>query len=176
MSSHKKPVARSTEPPVDMLPVEDAVDRILSFCRQLPSETRAIDEAVGQVLATDITAPFDIPPHDNTAMDGYAVQSASTDGASESNPVRLRVIGELAAGYLYEESVGPGEAVRIMTRRADARWRRHHRPVRRDRRVRLARARTGTRDDRRCRHPQGGRPGQQHSTPRRRRAPGTTGP
>ena len=73
--------ARSTEPPVDMLPVEDAVDRILSFCRRLPAETRAIDEAVGQVLATDISAPFDIPPHDNTAMDGYAVQSASTDGA-----------------------------------------------------------------------------------------------
>ncbi|MYE05635.1 MAG: hypothetical protein F4Y04_00150 [Chloroflexi bacterium] len=115
MSSHKAPVARSTEPPVDMLPVEDALDRILSFCRVLPSETRAIDDAVGQVLATDITAPFDIPPHDNTAMDGYAVQSASTDDAAESNPIRLRVIGELAAGYLYDGAVGPGEAVRIMT-------------------------------------------------------------
>ena len=115
MSSHQSPVTRSTEPPVDMLPVEDAVDRILSFCPRLPSETRAIDDAVGQVLATDITAPFDIPPHDNTAMDGYAVQSESTGGATESNPVRLRVIGELAAGYLYDGEVRAGQAVRIMT-------------------------------------------------------------
>ncbi len=105
----------ATEPPADLLPVEEAATRILSFCQQLPSEIRAIDDAIGQVLAADISAPFDIPPHDNTAMDGYAVQSASTDGASETNPVRLRVIGELAAGYLYDRSVGPGEAVRIMT-------------------------------------------------------------
>ncbi len=107
--------ARATEPPVDMLPVEDAVERILSFCRQLSAETRSIEDAVGQVLAGDISAPFDIPPHDNTAMDGYAVQSASTEGATESTPVRLRVIGELAAGYLFDQAVGAGEAVRIMT-------------------------------------------------------------
>ena len=98
-----------------MLPVEDAAERILSFCATLPAERLAIEDAVGQVLATDISAPFDIPPHDNTAMDGYAVQSGSTDGAAESNPVRLKVIGELAAGYLFDGSVGPGEAVRIMT-------------------------------------------------------------
>ncbi len=98
-----------------MLPVEDAAERILSFCAPLPAERLAIEDAVGQVLATDISAPFDIPPHDNTAMDGYAVQSDSTDGAAESNPVRLKVIGELAAGYLFDGSVGPGEAVRIMT-------------------------------------------------------------
>ena len=106
---------RPTEPPVDMLPVEDALERILDLCDALPAETRAIDDAVGQVLAEAIVAPFDIPPHDNTAMDGYAVQSASTAGASEDGPVRLRVIGELAAGYLYEGEVGAGEAVRIMT-------------------------------------------------------------
>ena len=106
---------RSTEPPAAMLPVEDALDRILALCDLLPSESRPVDEAVGQVLATSIVAPFDIPPHDNTAMDGYAVQSASTDGASETNPLRLRVIGELAAGYLADQRVGPGEAMRIMT-------------------------------------------------------------
>ena len=106
---------RATEPPVDLLPVEDALQRILGLCAPLPAETRPIDDAVGQVLAEPIVAPFDIPPHDNTAMDGYAVQSASTDGASEGAPVRLRVIGELAAGYLYDGAVGAGEAVRIMT-------------------------------------------------------------
>ena len=106
---------RATEPPVDMLPVEDALERVLDLCAPLSAETRPIDDAVGQVLAEPIVAPFDIPPHDNTAMDGYAVQSASTDGASEGAPVRLRVIGELAAGYLYDGAVGVGEAVRIMT-------------------------------------------------------------
>ena len=106
---------RATEPPAVMLPVEDALERILALCEPLPAEPRSIDQAVGQVLASDIVAPFDIPPHDNTAMDGYAVQADSTDGAAESNPVRLQVIGELAAGYLSDQTVGPGQAIRIMT-------------------------------------------------------------
>ena len=106
---------RPTEPPLDMLPVEDALQRILDLCEPLPAETRPIVDAVGQVLAESIVAPFDIPPHDNTAMDGYAVQSASTAGASQDAPQRLRVIGELAAGYVYDGAVGAGEAVRIMT-------------------------------------------------------------
>jgi len=106
---------RATEPPVDMLPVEDALERILELCEPLAPQTRPIDEAVGQVLAESIVAPFDIPPHDNTAMDGYAVQSASTAGASAAAPRRLRVVGELAAGYLYEGRVGAGEAVRMRT-------------------------------------------------------------
>ena len=108
-------MARATEPPVDMLPVEDALARILDLCEPLATETLPIDAAVGQVLAESIVAPFDIPPLDNTAMDGYAVQSASTEDASESAPLRLRVVGELAAGYVYAGAVGAGEAVRIMT-------------------------------------------------------------
>ena len=104
-----------TEPPADMLPVEEALARILALVREMPRERKPIGEAVGQVLAEDVVAPFDIPPHDNTAMDGYAVQAADTAGASEESPVRLRVSGELAAGYLYEGALGAGEAVRIMT-------------------------------------------------------------
>ena len=106
---------RATEPPAAMLPVEDALQHILDLCPPLPAETKPLHEAAGQVLAQPAIAPFDIPPHDNTAMDGYAVQAASTGGASESAPVRLSVIGELAAGALYDGSVGPGQAVRIMT-------------------------------------------------------------
>ena len=60
----------------------------------------------------DITATFDIPPLDNTAMDGYAVRSSDTSGASETAPVELRVIGEVAAGYIYDGEVEPGGAVR----------------------------------------------------------------
>ena len=98
-----------------MLPVEEALDRILALCDVLPPQTQPIDEALGQVLADDVVAPFDIPPLDNTAMDGYAVQAADTRNADSDRPVRLRVGGELAAGYLYDGEVGPGEAVRIMT-------------------------------------------------------------
>ena len=106
---------RSTEPPAAMIPVEEALARILALCDRLPPERRPITEVDGQVLAEDIRAPFDIPPLDNTAMDGYAVRAADTDGALAARPIGLTVTGELAAGYVYTGTVGPGEAVRIMT-------------------------------------------------------------
>jgi molybdopterin molybdotransferase len=62
-----------------------------------------------------VVAPFDIPPLDNTAMDGYAVRAADTEAASESRPRELRVVADLAAGYVLDTPVGAGEAVRIMT-------------------------------------------------------------
>ncbi|MCH7811745.1 MAG: molybdopterin molybdotransferase MoeA, partial [Chloroflexi bacterium] len=98
-----------------MISVEEALERILSYFERLqPEETPALD-AMGQVLATDVVATFDIPPLDNTAMDGYAVRAADTESASESSPARLRVTGEVAAGYIYDGEVTPGTAVRIMT-------------------------------------------------------------
>lgn len=98
-----------------MISVEEALERILSYCHQLEPEETPILDALGQVLAEDIVAPFSIPPLDNTAMDGYAVIAADTDGASEQSPVSLNVVGELAAGYVYDGRVEPGTAVRIMT-------------------------------------------------------------
>ena len=56
-----------------------------------------------------------MPPFPNTAMDGYAVRAADTVGAAEGAPVRLRVVGELAAGHAPTVAVGDGEAIRIMT-------------------------------------------------------------
>src|SRR3972149_1695007 len=61
------------------------------------------------------TSPFDIPPMDNRAMDGYAVRAEDTRGASPESAVELRVTGEVAAGYVFEGEVTPGTAVRIMT-------------------------------------------------------------
>jgi molybdopterin molybdotransferase len=98
-----------------MISVEEARERILSYFQRLAPEERPILEALGQVLAEDVVAEFDIPPLANTAMDGYAVRAADTQGASAASPVRLRVIGELAAGYLFEGEVTPGTALRIMT-------------------------------------------------------------
>src|SRR5579883_3234152 len=98
-----------------MISVEEALERILAQVHRLEPEEKELLDAQGQVLAEDIVAPFSIPPLDNTAMDGYAVIAADTEGASEERPVTLHVVGELAAGYVYEGRVEPGTAVRIMT-------------------------------------------------------------
>jgi len=98
-----------------LISVEEALERILSYVDVLPSEEKPLLEALGQVLDEDVIAGFDVPPRDNTAMDGYAVRAEDTAGASPETPRELRVIGEVAAGYVFEGRVGPGEAVRIMT-------------------------------------------------------------
>lgn len=98
-----------------MISVEEARDRILAFFARLEPERKPVLEALGQVLAEDVVAPFDIPPLDNTAMDGYAVRAQDTSGATESEPRELRVVADLAAGYVLDTPIGPGEAVRIMT-------------------------------------------------------------
>ncbi len=98
-----------------MLSVEDALERILDHFHVLDAEERPLLEALGQVLAEDAVSAYDIPPLDNSAMDGYAVQAASVRGASEDSPVTLKVVGSVAAGELPSVSVGPGAAVRIMT-------------------------------------------------------------
>ena len=104
-----------TFPVSSMISVEEARDRILAFFRRLEVERKPLLEALGQVLAEDIVAPFDLPPLDNTAMDGYAVRSGDTTGASEATPRVLKVVANLAAGYVLATELHAGEAVRIMT-------------------------------------------------------------
>lgn len=104
-----------TVPATSMISVEEARQRILALFSRLEPEQKAPLDALGQVLAEDVVAPFDIPPLDNTAMDGYAVRAADTAGASQQKPVELRVVADLAAGYVLEQSISHGEAVRIMT-------------------------------------------------------------
>ncbi len=98
-----------------MISVEEALERILGYVDVLGPEEKPILEALGQVLDEDVTSSFDIPPLDNTAMDGYAVRAGDTRGASPEAPVELQVGGEVAAGYVFEGEVTPGTAVRIMT-------------------------------------------------------------
>jgi molybdopterin molybdotransferase len=98
-----------------MITVEEALERILGYVEVLEPEEKPLLEALGQVLAEDVASTFDIPPLDNTAMDGYAVRAEDTRGASADSPVQLRVVGEVAAGYVFRGEVRPGTAVRIMT-------------------------------------------------------------
>lgn len=98
-----------------MITVEEALAKILENVRVLDPERKSILECLGQVLAEDVRSSVTIPPLDNSAMDGYAVRYEDIRGASESNRVIVHVIGEVAAGYIFEGEVGAGEAVRIMT-------------------------------------------------------------
>ena len=98
-----------------MISVEEARERVLGYFDVLQPETRPILEADGQVLAEDVEGRFDIPPLDNSAMDGYAVRTEDIRGASEASAVSLRVTGSVAAGQLPTCGVEPGAAIRIMT-------------------------------------------------------------
>jgi molybdopterin molybdotransferase len=98
-----------------MISVEEALEKVLSYVDVLEAEDEPILDSLGLVLADDVYSDIDIPPLDNSAMDGYAVQAESTKGASSSSPRTLRIIGEVAAGYIAKEEVTPSTAIRIMT-------------------------------------------------------------
>ena len=98
-----------------MIGVEQALDKILNYVDVLEDEQSPILDCLGQVLAEDVYSSLNVPPLDNSAMDGYAVQSRDTRGASRESPRFLRVIDTVSAGSIAECEVEPGTAVRIMT-------------------------------------------------------------
>jgi molybdopterin molybdotransferase len=98
-----------------VISVEQALEKILSYVDVLGAEPSPILDCLGQVLAEDIYSDIDVPPLDNTAMDGYALRSEDTQGASQESPRFLRVIDTVAAGSISEYEVEPGTAIRIMT-------------------------------------------------------------
>ncbi|MGC8875224.1 MAG: gephyrin-like molybdotransferase Glp [Chloroflexia bacterium] len=95
--------------------VEEALEAVLARFHPLDAEEVPLLQALDRVLAEDIVAGEDIPPFENSAMDGYAVRGEEVAGARRDTPVRLRVIGEVAAGMPATVPVEPGTAVRIMT-------------------------------------------------------------
>ncbi|HSK40974.1 MAG TPA: molybdopterin molybdenumtransferase MoeA, partial [Arenibaculum sp.] len=94
-----------------MIPVAEALSRILAAFTPLPAETVALPDALGRVLAADVTARLTQPPAAVSAMDGYAVRAADVAAV----PTVLRRIGEAPAGGAFAGTIGPGEAVRIFT-------------------------------------------------------------
>ena len=94
-----------------MIPLVEAQQFVLDRCAVLPTVTLRLVDALGHVTAGAVTAAEAVPAFDNTAMDGYAVRAADTVAA----PVTLKVVGTLAAGKAPDVTVGPGQAVRIMT-------------------------------------------------------------
>jgi molybdopterin molybdotransferase len=96
---------------VALLPVAEALARVLDGVAPLSSEGVAVADAHGRVLATDLSALRTQPPDAVSAMDGYAVRAGDVAAA----PAKLRVVGEVAAGRPFDGAVGAGEAVRIFT-------------------------------------------------------------
>ncbi len=94
-----------------MISVEEALQRVLAHAQALAVEEVPLSEANGRVLASDLKALRTQPPADVSAMDGYAVRASDVTAA----PVRLKVIGEVAAGRPFAATVGAGEAARIFT-------------------------------------------------------------
>jgi len=95
-----------------MLSPSEAAKLILEHLRPLPAERRPLREALDLVLAEDVASPMDLPPWDNSAMDGYAVRGADVAGRSR---VELRIVETVPAGRFPTKPVGPGEATRIFT-------------------------------------------------------------
>ncbi len=99
-----------------LLSVEAARDAVLAGMEgPLGPEPVAPEDALWRVLAEPVVATTDLPPWDNSAMDGYAVRAADLVGAGEAAPVRLTVIGEVAAGGIAAQAVEPRTAIRIAT-------------------------------------------------------------
>ncbi len=98
-----------------LLSLEEARAQMLNGLEPLAAEEVAVADALGRVLASDLVSGTTLPPWDNSAMDGFAVRAADVAGAREGTPVRLRVIGESAAGALPVLRVEPGTALRILT-------------------------------------------------------------
>ena len=98
-----------------MIRLKDAILRILQQIPRLGLERVNLLQAQGRVLGEDIIAPWNIPPWDNSAMDGYALKWMDVQKASPNHPVLLQVLSDLPAGRVYKGRVGKGEAIRIMT-------------------------------------------------------------
>ena len=94
-----------------MIPISEAFDIITRETPRLSAENVDVAEVVGRVLAEDIIADMDMPPFDRSQMDGYAVIAAETENA----PIKLKIVGESAAGRGWHNEMNAGEAVRIMT-------------------------------------------------------------
>ena len=94
-----------------MISVAEAIEIVRQQTSRLPAERVALDGVLGRVLAEDVVADSDLPPFDRSQMDGYAVRAEDVKTA----PVRLRIVGESAAGRGWHNQLDEGQAVRIMT-------------------------------------------------------------
>ena len=100
---------------MSMIPVQEALDTILSKIQFKGVEKIPLDQALGRVMAVDVVSRINNPPLDNSAMDGYALIAKDIQSATPENPVKLEMVEEIAAGYTAKGTLKPGQTMRIMT-------------------------------------------------------------
>lgn len=98
-----------------LLDVDSARANILNSVKTLPPETISLAEVGDRVLAENIVSPINLPPFDNSAMDGYAIRYQDSTDASAREPATLAVTMDIRAGSAPEGQLKPGQAARIMT-------------------------------------------------------------
>ncbi len=98
-----------------MLSVADARNLIVGAIHPRPTQSVPVTVALDAVLAADIVSPLSLPMWDNSAMDGYAVRSSDIVGATENNPIHLRVLASIPAGAAATTSLEPQTCIRIFT-------------------------------------------------------------
>jgi molybdopterin molybdotransferase len=100
---------------MNLLSVREARQRILNALQPVSTETLPLMACMGRVLAEDISATTDLPPFDNSSVDGFALRSTDASEANPASPRDLRVVADIPAGSSPQAILGPGEAARIMT-------------------------------------------------------------
>ena len=98
-----------------LIDVDTAITRVLSSVDELGFEIKTTLQALNHVCFEDVIATLNIPPTDNSSMDGYAVKSEDVKGASSDRPIDLSVIGTISAGQIPDFEVVQNSAAKIMT-------------------------------------------------------------
>ncbi|MDP6686228.1 MAG: molybdopterin molybdotransferase MoeA, partial [Candidatus Omnitrophota bacterium] len=98
-----------------MIKVKDALRIILTSIKLIGSEKIRLLDGLDRVISKEVYAKSQMPPFDNSAMDGYAVKAKDTKNASISSPKTLKVTEDIAAGYTAKKTLKSNQAMRIMT-------------------------------------------------------------
>ncbi|MCS7121006.1 MAG: hypothetical protein NZ895_00155, partial [Archaeoglobaceae archaeon] len=95
--------------------LDSALEKLLKKVKSLDPEKVSVYHCSNRVLAEDVFAPIDVPPFDRAAMDGYALKAEDTFGASQENPIVLKIVGKVEVGEKPKIEIKKGEAVEIST-------------------------------------------------------------
>lgn len=99
----------------NLLNPDHAIAKILETIQRLSAESVVLEDSLGRILAEDILSDTNLPPFDNSAMDGFAILSGDSSGASQSEPVVVHVSMDIPAGKAPDNPIQSGQAARIMT-------------------------------------------------------------
>jgi len=98
-----------------MISIDEARARVLAETAPLPAEVRRLETALGYVLAEDVVSSLNVPPFDNSAMDGFAVFAADVVDAGPETPVAMVLEGTIPAGHVADRALNRGAVAKIMT-------------------------------------------------------------